>query len=93
MNSYFFFNKGSPWLVPAPSTPQPPAVLALGSHILCCILHEASLRSPAFPRRGSWKQLSSCPLLCFPAREPCVSLFRERNGPLQVSVKNIKYLA
>lgn len=85
MNRYFF-NKGSSWLALALSAssllrrhwPFAPRSSAAFPH---------GAPFSAFPLRGLWKHR------CLPAQEPHVSLFRERDGPLQVSVKNIKYLA
>lgn len=92
MNCYFFFFLIKNALtLSQPPAPQPQPASLLHCHVpvmfpsvASCFLHAAA---------GSSSQGRSCQLLCLPAWEPGVLLFREGDRLLQVSVKNIKYLA
>lgn len=82
MNCYFFLIKKALILSPPPA-PQPLPARVLHS----CLPVTVQAAS------GNKSQGLGGQLLCLPACEPGVSLFRERDSLLQVSVKNIKYLA
>lgn len=90
MNCYFFLIKKA-LILSQPPAPQPQSVLVSHSHIPVTFPSMASCFLQA--AAGSSSQGLSCQLLCLLAWEPGLSLFRGRDSLLQVSVKNIKYLA
>lgn len=92
MNCYFFFLiKNVLILSRPPVPPEPQSASFLHCHVPVTFPSVASCFLQA--AAGSSSQGRSCQLLCLPAWEPGVLLFREGDRLLQVSVKNIKYLA